>query len=113
MREVDFLLVGGGMASAYCASELRRQGADGSVLLVAREKDPPYERPPLSKEYLRGEAERADAVVNGAEWYEENDVELLSGKSVMSLDAGERVAKIQGGEEVSLRKGAPRAPARW
>ncbi len=104
MREVDFLLVGGGMASAYCASELRRQGADGSVLLVAREKDPPYERPPLSKEYLRGEAERADAVVNGAEWYEENDVELLSGKSVMSLDAGERVAKIQGGEEVRFGK---------
>ena len=104
MREVDFLLVGGGMASAYCASELRRQGADGSVLLVGREKDPPYERPPLSKEYLRGEAERADAVVNGVEWYEENDVELLSGKSVMSLDAGERVAKIQGGEEVRFGK---------
>ena len=92
------------MASAYCASELRRQGADGSVLLVGREKDPPYERPPLSKEYLRGEAERADAVVNGADWYEENDIELLCGKSVMSLDAGERVAKIQGGEEVRFEK---------
>jgi 3-phenylpropionate/trans-cinnamate dioxygenase ferredoxin reductase subunit len=104
MRDVDFLLVGGGMASAYCASELRRQGADGSVMLVGREQDPPYERPPLSKEYLRGEAERADAVVNGADWYEENDVELVSGKSVMSLDASERVAKIQGGEEVRFRK---------
>ncbi len=104
MREVDFLLVGGGMASAYCASELRRQGADGSVLLVGRESDPPYERPPLSKEYLRGDAERADAVVNGADWYAENDVELLSGKSVMSLDPAERVAKIQGGEEVRFSK---------
>ncbi|HYH62171.1 MAG TPA: FAD-dependent oxidoreductase [Solirubrobacterales bacterium] len=104
MREVDFLLVGGGMASAYCASELRRQGADGSVLLVGREKDLPYERPPLSKEYLRGDAERADAVVNGADWYADNDIELLCGKSVMSLDAGERVAKIQGGEEVRFEK---------
>lgn len=104
MREVDFLLVGGGMASAYCASELRRQGADGSVMLVGREQDPPYERPPLSKEYLRGEAKREDAVVNGTDWYVENDVELLSGKSVMSLDAGERVAKIQGGEEVRFGK---------
>ncbi|MDX6588199.1 MAG: 3-phenylpropionate/trans-cinnamate dioxygenase ferredoxin reductase component [Solirubrobacterales bacterium] len=104
MRQVDFLLVGGGMASAYCASELRRQGADGSVLLVGREKDPPYERPPLSKEYLRGDAERTDAVVNGAEWYEENDVELMTGKSVMSLDTDERVAKIQGGEEVRFGK---------
>jgi len=104
MREVDILLVGGGMASAYCASELRRQGADGSVMLVGREQDPPYERPPLSKEYLRGEAKRSDAVVNGAEWYSENDIELLCGKSVMSLDAGERVAKIQGGEEVRFGK---------
>ncbi len=104
MREVDFLLVGGGMAGAYCASELRRRGADGSVLLVGREQDPPYERPPLSKEYLRGEAKRSDAVVHGSEWYEENDVELLTGKSVMSLDVGERVVKIQGGEEVRFSK---------
>ena len=48
-REVDFLLVGGGMASAYCASELRKQGAEGSILLVGREPEPPYERPPLSQ----------------------------------------------------------------
>ena len=51
-----------------------------------------------------GRPSGADAVVNGADWYEENDVELLSGKSVMSLDAGERVAKIQGGEEVRFGK---------
>ncbi len=104
MREVDFLLVGGGMGSAYCASELRRRGADGSVLLVGREQEPPYERPPLSKEYLRGEAKREDAIVNPREWYEENEVELLTGKNVMSLDVGDRVAKLQGGEEVRFGK---------
>ena len=92
------------MGSAYCAAELRRRGADGSVLLVGREQDPPYERPPLSKDYLRGESRREDALVQPAEWYEENDVELLTGKSVMGLDAGERVAKIQGGEEVRFGK---------
>ncbi len=101
-REVGFLLVGGGMASAHCAAELRRRGADGSVLLVGREPEPPYERPPISKEYLRGEAERADAYVNPVSWYEENGVELLIGRNVMSLDAGARTAKIQGGEEVSF-----------
>ena len=58
-REVDFLLIGGGMASAHCAAELRKRGAEGSILLVGREPEPPYERPPISKEYLRGEAERA------------------------------------------------------
>jgi 3-phenylpropionate/trans-cinnamate dioxygenase ferredoxin reductase subunit len=103
-RHVDFLLIGGGMASAHCATELRKRGADGSILLVGREHDPPYERPPLSKEYVRGESERADAYVNGPEWYEENDVELLAGTSVMSLDAEARTAKLQTKEEVEFGK---------
>ena len=103
-REVDFLLVGGGMASAHCAAELRRRGADGSVLLVGREPEPPYERPPLSKEYLRGEGSREDAYVNTPSWYEENEVELRTGTSVMSLDAEARTAKLQGGEEVAFGK---------
>jgi len=101
-RHVDFLLVGGGMASAHCAAELRRRGAEGSILLAGREPEPPYERPPLSKEHLRGEAERADAHVNPAGWYEENGVELLTGTNVMALDPAARTAKLQGGEEVSF-----------
>ncbi|HET7590425.1 MAG TPA: FAD-dependent oxidoreductase [Solirubrobacterales bacterium] len=103
-REVDFLLIGGGMASANCASELRRRGAQGSILLVGREPEPPYERPPLSKEYLRGDAEREEAHVNPAEWYAASDVELLSGRNVTALDAAARTAKIQGGEEVRFGK---------
>ncbi len=101
-REVDFLLVGGGMAAANCAAELRERGAEGSILLVGREPEPPYERPPLSKEYLRGEAERADAYVKPPSWYEQSGVELLTGKNVMSLDPAARTAKIQGGEEVAF-----------
>jgi len=92
------------MASAHCAAELRKRGAEGSVLLVGREPEPPYERPPLSKEYMRGEAERADAYVNQPDWYEENEVELLSGRNVMGLDAQGRTAKLQGGEEVGFDK---------
>ncbi|HUC07715.1 MAG TPA: FAD-dependent oxidoreductase [Solirubrobacterales bacterium] len=103
-READFLLIGGGLAAANCASELRKRDADGSVLLVGREPEPPYERPPLSKEYLRGEAERSDAYVNPPSWYEENDVELLSSTNVMSLDPEARTAKLQGGEEVRFGK---------
>ena len=101
-REVDFLLIGGGLASASCAAELRKRGAEGSILLVGREPEPPYERPPISKEYLRGEAERGDAHVNPPSWYEENGVELLSGRNVMSLDLEARTAKVQGGEEVAF-----------
>ena len=103
-REVDFLLIGGGLASANCAAELRKRGADGSVLLVGREPEPPYERPPLSKEYLRGEASREDAYVNPVSWYEENGVELRSGANVMSLDPEARTATLQGGEEVAFGK---------
>ena len=99
-REIDHLLIGGGVASAHCAAELRRKGAGGSILLVGREPEPPYDRPPLSKDYLRGESKRADAYAHPPEWYEENSVELLTGRSVLSLDAAERTAKLQGGEEI-------------
>ena len=107
-REVDFLLIGGGLASASCAAELRKRGAEGSVLLAGREPEPPYERPPLSKEYLRGEAERADAYVNPPSWYEENGVELLSGTNVMSLDPGGAHGEAAGRGGGRLRQGADR-----
>jgi 3-phenylpropionate/trans-cinnamate dioxygenase ferredoxin reductase subunit len=103
-RPVDFLIVGGGLAAAYCASELRKLGAEGSVLVATREPEPPYERPPLSKEYLRGEASRADAYVNPVEWYVDNGVELLTRTNVMAIDPEARTAKLQGGEEVSFGK---------
>jgi 3-phenylpropionate/trans-cinnamate dioxygenase ferredoxin reductase component len=103
-RSVSYLLVGGGMAGAHCASELRKGGAEGEILLVGREPEVPYERPPLTKEYLRGEAKREDAYVHEPSWYEENGVELLKGKNVMSLDAEARTAKLQGGDEVTFEK---------
>ena len=55
-RNVDILIVGGGLAGASCAEGLREGGFDGSVLLVGREPHPPYERPPCSKDLLRGES---------------------------------------------------------
>ena len=79
MRSVDYLLIGGGMASAYCASELRSKGADGSILLVGREPDPPYERPPLSKDYLRGESPREKARVHPERFYADHDIALWTG----------------------------------
>src|SRR4051812_32135864 len=103
-RRVEYLLIGGGMASAHCAAELRKREAQGSILLVGGESDPPYERPPLTKEYMRGESKREDAYVNGAEWYDDNDVELLMGTSVMSLDPAARTATLQTKEKVEFGK---------
>jgi 3-phenylpropionate/trans-cinnamate dioxygenase ferredoxin reductase subunit len=102
-QRVEYLLIGG-FASGYCAAELRKKGADGNILLVGREPEPPYERPPLSKEYLRGEQKREDGYVNPLSWYEENGVELRTGTNVMSLDAEGRTAKLQGGDEVEFEK---------
>jgi len=101
--KTEFLLIGG-FACGYCAAELRKRGAEGSIVLVGREPEPPYERPPLSKEYVRGESERADAYVNPPDWYEENGVELRTGTNVMGLDVEARTAKLQGGEELEFEK---------
>jgi 3-phenylpropionate/trans-cinnamate dioxygenase ferredoxin reductase component len=103
MRSVEYLLIGG-FACGYAAAELRKRGADGSILVVGREPEPPYERPPLTKEYLRGEASREDAHVNPLSWYEENGVELRTGTNVMSLDPEARTVKLQGGDEVQFEK---------
>ena len=101
-RRVDHLLIGGGLASANCARWLREEGADGSVLLVGREPDPPYNRPPLSKGYLQAKETREDALFRPDEWWREQDIELMTRTSVMKLDPGERVATLSTKEEVEF-----------
>ncbi|HVW16799.1 MAG TPA: FAD-dependent oxidoreductase [Solirubrobacteraceae bacterium] len=101
-RSVDVLLVGGGLASASCAALLRREGFEGSILLVGREPHPPYNRPPVSKGYLQGKESRDDALVRPLAWYEENDVELLERTSVTKLDAAARTALLSTKDEVSF-----------
>jgi 3-phenylpropionate/trans-cinnamate dioxygenase ferredoxin reductase subunit len=101
-REVDYLLIGGGLASANCARWLREEGAGGRVLLVGREPDPPYNRPNCSKGYLRGEEERTEAYFRPQEWWSEQDIELLTRTSVTALDLDARTAKLSTKEEVSF-----------
>jgi 3-phenylpropionate/trans-cinnamate dioxygenase ferredoxin reductase component len=103
-RAVEFLLVGGGMASGNCARHLREEGAEGEILIVGREPDPPYNRPPLSKQYLRGEESRDDILFRPGSWYEDQRVEVLTRTSVMSIDPGERVAKLSDKQEVVFEK---------
>ncbi len=103
-REVDHLLIGGGLAAATCARTLREEGAEGTILLVGREFDAPYNRPPLSKDYLRGESDRSEALVSPPEWWAENDVELLTRTSVMKLDPAERLATLSTKEQVRFDK---------
>jgi 3-phenylpropionate/trans-cinnamate dioxygenase ferredoxin reductase component len=101
-RQVDYLLIGGGLASANCARWLREEGAEGSILLVGREPDPPYNRPNCSKGYLRGVEERAEAFFRPQEWWGEQQIELLTRTSVTALDAAARVARLSTKEEVEF-----------
>jgi 3-phenylpropionate/trans-cinnamate dioxygenase ferredoxin reductase subunit len=103
-REVDYLLIGGGLASANCARWLRESGADGEILLVGREPDPPYNRPECSKGYLRGEETREEPLFRPNEWWAEQRVELLTRTSVTALDVGRRTAKLSNKEEVGFDK---------
>jgi 3-phenylpropionate/trans-cinnamate dioxygenase ferredoxin reductase subunit len=101
-RKVDHLLIGGGLAAANCARWLREEGADGSVLLVGREFDPPYNRPPLSKGYLQGKESREDVLFRPDEWWEEQRIELITRTSVMKLDTAERVARLSTKDEIEF-----------
>ena len=101
-RQVDHLLIGGGLAAANCARWLREGGSDGSILLVGREPDPPYNRPPLSKGYLQGKDTREDALFRPDEWWEEQRIDLLLRTSVMKLDTDERVATLSTKEEIEF-----------
>jgi 3-phenylpropionate/trans-cinnamate dioxygenase ferredoxin reductase subunit len=101
-RQVDHLLIGGGLAAANCARWLREEGSEGSVLLVGREPDPPYNRPPLSKGYLQDKESREDVLFRPDEWWEEQRIELMPRTSVMKLDADARVATLSTKEEVQF-----------
>ena len=103
-QRTDYLLIGGGLASAAAVQTLREQGANGSIMLVAREPEVPYERPPCSKGYLQGAQSREEAFVLPADWYEHNDVQLLMRTSVTALDLQARTAKLSTREEVSFDK---------
>jgi 3-phenylpropionate/trans-cinnamate dioxygenase ferredoxin reductase subunit len=103
-REVGYLLIGGGLAAANCARWLREEGADESILLVGREPDPPYNRPPCSKGYLQGKESKDEVYFRPREWWDEQSIELLTRTSVLSLDPGERVSKLSSKEEVAFDK---------
>ena len=85
-RAVDFLIVGGGDAGFSAARTLRDEGAKGSITIVSRDPDPPYDRTAVSKGYLGGDKDRAETLLGGDDFYTENDVELLTRTSAMKLD---------------------------
>jgi 3-phenylpropionate/trans-cinnamate dioxygenase ferredoxin reductase component len=94
------VIVGAGLAGGGAAATLREEGFDGRVVLMGAEPQPPYERPPLSKEYLRGESPFEQALFQPLDFYGENDIETRFGHRVTRVDATQKVIELDNGERV-------------
>ena len=95
-----YLIVGAGFAGAKAAEGLRNEGFDGRVVLLGAEPEVPYERPPLSKDYLRGESPREDTHVHPDGFYEEHRIELRTSEEVTGIDTDARQVELAGGERL-------------
>lgn len=99
-----FAIVGGGLAGAKAAEALRDNDFDGHVVLFAAEDQLPYERPPLSKEYLAGKKKLDDFTVDPASWYRDHNVELRLGTEVTAVNAAEHTLALPDGTTVGYDK---------
>jgi 3-phenylpropionate/trans-cinnamate dioxygenase ferredoxin reductase component len=99
-NEDTFVIVGASLAGAKAAETLRAEGFGGRLLLVGSEDERPYERPPLSKDYLRGEADRETTFVHPEGFYAEHDIELRLGRTAVSLDTAGAELALDDGERL-------------
>ena len=99
-----FIIVGGGLAGAKAAEALRDNDFDGHIVLFAAEEHLPYERPPLSKEYLAGKKTLDDFTVDASAWYRDHHVELQLGTEVASIDPGAHTVSLPDGSKVGYDK---------
>ena len=95
------LLAGGGLAAQRAAQRLRAGGYDGSIRMLCAEAEPPYDRPPLSKELLAGAKAAHELALRPPAWYEANDVELLLGERAQALEPGARRVRLGSGGQLS------------
>ena len=99
-----FVIVGAGLAGAKAAETLRAEGFDGRLLLLGEEPERPYERPALSKAYLRGETDRDSLYVHQDGFYADNDIELRPSTPVRSIHPASRQLQLATGERIGYRR---------
>ena len=98
------VIIGGGLAGGNAAATLREEGFPGPVVLISREPEVPFGRPPLSKTYLRSEEELSAWYVRPVGWYADHDVELRNGATVAAVDPAGHAITLDTGEEVGYQK---------
>jgi 3-phenylpropionate/trans-cinnamate dioxygenase ferredoxin reductase subunit len=99
-----YVIAGAGLAGAKAAQTLREEGFDGPVVLIGDEAERPYERPPLSKDYLLGKAERETIYVHPPSWYADNGVELRRGVPVTGIDPGAHEVGLADGSRIGYAR---------
>ncbi len=99
-----FVIVGASMAGGVAASTLREEGFDGEIVLIGAEQYPPYERPPLSKEYLRGEKPFEDQLLKPIEYYAEQAIQTHFGVRVRLVNPHEKVVELENDDRLSYDK---------
>ncbi|HZS93251.1 MAG TPA: FAD-dependent oxidoreductase [Chloroflexota bacterium] len=102
MDRADIVMIGGGLASAAAAENYRKAGGTGSVLLISQDRDAPVHRPPLSKEYLRGDEDRAKVFVHPPAFYADNQIDLRLGTRVERIDLDRKEVYPQTGEPIAF-----------
>src|SRR5262249_37180863 len=95
-----YVLIGGGLASATAAENIRKRDAGGEITIVGAEQHLPYHRPPLTKEYLRGEQQVADTLIQPEDWYRENKVEVLRGVRATAVDTAAKTVTLDNGRSL-------------
>src|SRR5438105_688933 len=101
---IPFLIVGGGQAGARAAEALREEGAKGAVVVLSADRDRPYNRPPLSKDFLRGETKRDDLFIHPPDWAKQHDVDLRLGVAARKLDVAAKTVALDGGETLRFER---------
>lgn len=96
-QDAGVIIVGGGHGGAQAAIALRQNGYSGPVTIIGREEEPPYERPPLSKEYMAGEKEFERIYIRPRSFWEDKQVELLLGRSVEAVDPAAKSVTLDDG----------------
>ncbi len=103
-ESTKYLLVGGGLAAVWAAQNIRERDQDGRILIVTQENDPPYDKPPLSKQYIAEDVARDDAYSKFDNFYPDNRIDLRKNSKVVKVDPGSRTVTVENGDTISYEK---------
>jgi NADPH-dependent 2,4-dienoyl-CoA reductase/sulfur reductase-like enzyme len=110
-KSVDFLLIGGGLASATAAETVRKEGAEGKIAIISAENSLSYHRPPLSKHFLLGKQNKEHIFVLKESYYREKEIDVALGTKALAVDPESKIVKTDHAVEFHfdkrLMKGRP------